>query len=146
MPETFLRGFRFLSSLYSVPRVFSPGFAVRDFGLRPNICRPSANTENSRRAREKPLVPRVDSLSSFLTTGPLWVIVKFAENGCLLDYVRKRQSQPDYINTGEDSDESKALSNLEIIRLAYGIAKGMAHLAKVKVCLYTVLHILLMIA
>ena len=95
----------------------------------------SANTENSRRAREKPLVPRVDSLSSFLTTGPLWVIVKFAENGCLLDYVRKRQSQPDYINTGEESDESKALSNLEIIRLAHGIAKGMTHLAKVKVCL-----------
>lgn len=64
--------------------------------------------------------------------GPLWVIVKFAENGCLLDYVRKRQSQPDYINTGEESDESKALSNLEIIRLAHGIAKGMTHLAKVK--------------
>ncbi|CAH3018175.1 unnamed protein product [Porites evermanni] len=64
--------------------------------------------------------------------GPLWVIVKFAENGCLLDYVRKRQSQPDYINTGEESDESKALSNLEIIRLADGIAKGMTHLAKVK--------------
>lgn len=88
----------------------------------------------------------VDAVSSFLTTGPLWVIVKFAENGCLLDYVRKRQNQPDYINTGEESDESKALSNLEIIRLALGIAKGMAHLAKVKVCLYTVLHILLMIA
>ena len=130
-----MRGFRFLSSLYSVPRVFSPGFAARDFGLRPNMCRPSANTENSCRAREKPLVPMVDSLSSFLTTGPLWVIVKFAENGCLLDYVRKRQSQPDYINTGEESDESKALSNLEIIRLAHGIAKGMTHLAKVKVCL-----------
>ena len=110
----FLRGFRFLSSIYSVPRVFSPGFAARE---------------------EKPLVSRVDSLSSFLTTGPLWVIVKFAENGCLLDYVRKRQSQPDYINTGEESDESKALSNLEIIRLAHGIAKGMTHLAKVKVCL-----------
>ena len=28
-------------------------------GLRPKICRPSANTENSRRTREKPLVPRV---------------------------------------------------------------------------------------
>ena len=28
-------------------------------GLRPKMCRPSANTENSRRTREKPLVPRV---------------------------------------------------------------------------------------
>ena len=30
--------------------------------LRPKMCRPSANTENSRRTREKPLVPRVGSL------------------------------------------------------------------------------------
>ena len=33
--------------------------AACGFGLRPKICRPSVNTENSRRAREKPLVPRV---------------------------------------------------------------------------------------
>ena len=33
----------------------------RGFGLRPKMCRPSANTENSRRTREKPLVPRVKS-------------------------------------------------------------------------------------
>ena len=32
---------------------------TRGFGLRPKMCRPSANTENSRRTREKPLVPRV---------------------------------------------------------------------------------------
>ena len=29
------------------------------FGLRPKMYRPSANTQNSRRKREKPLVPRV---------------------------------------------------------------------------------------
>ena len=33
--------------------------AARGFGLRPKMCRPSANTENSRRTPEKPLVPRV---------------------------------------------------------------------------------------
>ena len=33
--------------------------AVSGFGLRTKMCRPSANTENFRRAREKPLVPRV---------------------------------------------------------------------------------------
>ena len=33
--------------------------AARGFGLRPKMCRPSANTENSRRTLEKPLVPRV---------------------------------------------------------------------------------------
>ena len=31
-------------------------FAAREFGLRPKMCRPSANTENSRCTREKPLV------------------------------------------------------------------------------------------
>ena len=46
----FLRGFRFLSSLYS---------CSRGFGLRPKMCRPSANNENSHRTREKPLVPRI---------------------------------------------------------------------------------------
>ena len=35
------------------------GFATRGLGLRPKMCRPSANIENSRRTREKPLVPRV---------------------------------------------------------------------------------------
>ena len=35
------------------------GFAARGFGLRPKTCRPSANTETSRRTRENPLVPRV---------------------------------------------------------------------------------------
>ena len=36
-------------------------FAARGFDLRPKTCRPSANTETSRRTREKPLVPRVCS-------------------------------------------------------------------------------------
>ena len=42
---------------------FSRGFAARGFGLRPKLCRPSADTKNSRRTRrprEKPLVPRVE--------------------------------------------------------------------------------------
>ena len=30
-----------------------------EFGLRPKMCRPSANTENFRCTREKPLIPRV---------------------------------------------------------------------------------------
>ena len=39
-------------------------FAARGFGLRPKMCRPSANSENSHRTREKPLVPRVLRASS----------------------------------------------------------------------------------
>ena len=36
--------------------------AARGFGLRPKMCRPSANTKNSRRTQEKSLVPRVKIL------------------------------------------------------------------------------------
>jgi len=49
VPETFLARFP----------VFSRGFAARGFGLQPKMYRPSANTKNSRRTREKPLVPKV---------------------------------------------------------------------------------------
>ena len=58
-------------------------------------------------------------------------MVKFAENGSLLDYIRTHKKQPDYINTM--TGESSAISNIEILQLAHGIAKGMNHLAKVKV-------------
>ena len=56
-----------------------PTLGDRDFsglGLRPKMCRPSANTENFRRAREKPLVPRVTDTMNYVTRflGPTVVI------------------------------------------------------------------------
>ena len=48
-----------LCQVFIVTRAES--FAARGFDLLPKTCRPSANTENSRRTREKPLVPRVTS-------------------------------------------------------------------------------------
>ena len=47
----------------SVPEVFLAASPARGFGLRPKMCRPSANTENFLRTREKPLVPRVENTS-----------------------------------------------------------------------------------
>ena len=74
-------------------------------------------------------------LFCFVFLGPLWVVVKFAENGCLLDYVRKHKKQDyvDYVNTGSVENESKGITQVEKLRLAYGIARGMNHLAKMKV-------------
>ena len=40
-------------------------FATCGLGLRPKMCRPSANPENSHRTRKKPLVPRVLRASSW---------------------------------------------------------------------------------
>ena len=46
----------------SVVSGFYQIFAARGFGLRPKMCQPLANTENSRSTQEKPLVPRVESI------------------------------------------------------------------------------------
>lgn len=82
-------------------------------------------------------IARVLLLSCSFFLGPLWVVVKFAENGSLIDYIREHKKQDygysDYINTGSVKNESKELTPVEKLRLAYGIAKGMEHLAKVKV-------------
>ena len=53
------------------------GFCQVFIVTRPKMCRPSANTENSRRTREKPLVPRVNSGGQGLAS------VKFT---CLISY------------------------------------------------------------
>ena len=55
--ETFLA--RFPVSVKSLCQVFIvTRFAARGFGLRPKMCRALTDTENSRRTRGKPLVPR----------------------------------------------------------------------------------------
>ena len=57
---------------------------IRAKSLRPKMCRPSANTANSRRTREKPLVPRVtsgrslpkkNSLRKYKTWQAVWKIM-----------------------------------------------------------------------
>ena len=49
----------FSSAVSGFSQVFIVTRAKSGFGLRPKMCRPSANTANSHRTREKPLVPRV---------------------------------------------------------------------------------------
>ena len=62
---SFTLGARDFSSAVSGFCQFFIVIAARGFGLRPKMCRPSFNTENSRRTREKPLVPRVCVILSF---------------------------------------------------------------------------------
>ena len=75
MPETFLARFP-----ASVKSLFSRAFAARGFGPRPKMCRPSANTENFRRTREKPLIPRViygHLMDQDIGTGLLSLLAEF---------------------------------------------------------------------
>ena len=53
-----------VSGLCQVFIVFLAASPARGFGLRPKMCRPSANTENFLRTREKSLVPRVQQLQT----------------------------------------------------------------------------------
>ena len=63
IPLVTLRARDFSSTVSGLCQVFivtrAKSFAACGLDLLPKTCRPSANTENSRRTREKPLVPRV---------------------------------------------------------------------------------------
>ena len=75
VPETFLARFP-----ASVKSLFSCAFAACGFGPRPKMCRPSADTENFRRTREKPLVPRViygHLMGKVIGTGLLSLFAEF---------------------------------------------------------------------
>ena len=54
----FMLGYWFRSS-----QTFSRGFAVRDFGLRPKICRSVADPSIQPHTRKKPLVPKKETKS-----------------------------------------------------------------------------------
>ena len=67
-------------------------------------------------------------------TGPPWLVVKFAPNGCLHDYLKDNRPVPEYQNTSDlAKSESKPISERERIRFALEIAQGMAHLEKHRV-------------
>jgi hypothetical protein len=114
-----------------------------------------------------------------LASGPLWLVVKFAENGSLIEYLQSRRPKINhsyenvastselttdeisvknhsYENVASTSDVTtdeisvknhsyenvtntstivtiNGISLLEKLKFAYGIAKGMSHLAKKKV-------------
>ena len=73
-------------------------------------------------------------------------MVKFAENGCLLNYLQKHRKQvyndyqnvnvnPEYQNVAPKvaEEDSGRLNYVEKLKMARGIAKGMQHLERMKV-------------
>jgi len=64
--------------------------------------------------------------------GPPWLVVKFAPNGCLLEYLVENRPLPDYENTAIEPPR-KPIAEKERLKFAYEIAQGMAHLEKYKV-------------
>lgn len=62
--------------------------------------------------------------------------MKFAENGCLLDYLQKHRKHvySDYQNVQPDENtETAGLTYTQKLQMAHGIAKGMRYLEKMMV-------------
>jgi hypothetical protein len=58
-------------------------------------------------------------------------VVKFAQNGCLIDYLKENRPVPEYQNTLDiptNQLKPKHISERERVKFAYEIAQGMAHL------------------
>ena len=70
--------------------------------------------------------------------GPLWLVVKFAAHGSLLDFLAKYR-QPEYENTSNQTPAAP-LTEKEKLKFAYDISKGMAHLSKKKVSVVVTRH------
>lgn len=68
---------------------------------------------------------------AIFSTVPLWVVVKLAENGCLLSYLQKRgKAGVEYENV---KPEAIPLTERERMGFALDVSKGMDHLSKMKV-------------
>ena len=75
-----------------------------------------------------------DFLSS---PGPLWLVVKFAENGSLINYLQSHRQETGHGYENIDNNKTD-LEYAEKLKFAYGIARGMNHLAKQRVRVYII--------
>jgi len=70
--------------------------------------------------------PNIVSLIGACTRGePILVLVRLAENGCLLNQLKKSRENP-YINV---ENKTEHFTNIDKIRIARDVAKGMSHLS-----------------
>ncbi|XP_048590637.1 fibroblast growth factor receptor 2 isoform X2 [Nematostella vectensis] len=83
----------------------------------------------------------VSLLGACTVNGPLWLVVKLAENGCFLDYIKEHRSVVEYENTENkihsyenvtEKTQGAPMTEKEKFKFAYEIAKGMRHLEKKK--------------
>ena len=72
-------------------------------------------------------------LHCYHAPGSPWLVIEFDHNGCLLRYLQDHRQE-----TGDQNvDGSKTpLSYAEKLKLAFGIVKGMCHLAKKKASVF----------
>ena len=82
----------------------------------------------------------------YFCLGPLWLVLKYAENGCFLDYVKQNRYVVDYENVQNQvpiyqnvpkKTKVEPLTEKEKFKFAYEIAKGMLHLESKRVRWWT---------
>lgn len=78
--------------------------------------------------------------TDFIAIGSPWLVVKYAVNGCLVDYLKENRYSPIYNNL-ESIDNIMTITPGIKLSFAYDIAKGMSHLEKNRVswasCVFT---------
>ncbi|XP_050354715.1 fibroblast growth factor receptor homolog 1-like isoform X2 [Nymphalis io] len=61
--------------------------------------------------------------------GPLYVIVEYAPNGNLREFLRNHRPGNRYESTTEDTKEKKTLTQKDLVSFSYQVARGMEYLA-----------------
>lgn len=68
--------------------------------------------------------------------GPLYVIVEYAPNGNLREFLRQHRPGSGYEPAiGTELKERQALTQKDLVSFAYQVARGMEYLASRKVCI-----------
>lgn len=74
--------------------------------------------------------------------GPLYVIVEYAPNGNLKDFLKKNRPTSEYDVTATtinaDDEDKKNLTQKDLVSFAFQVARGMEYLASRRVSIYTV--------
>ena len=69
----------------------------------------------------------------FFPAGPLYVIVEFAANGNLRDFLKQRRPKPVVIGHYQNDEFHGPLPYKQLLSFSYQIARGMEYLASMKV-------------
>lgn len=72
----------------------------------------------------------INLLGACTQNGPLYVVVEFAPNGNLRDFLRNHRPSSGYEPTiGQEPKERKTLTQKDLVSFAYQVARGMEYLA-----------------
>ena len=77
----------------------------------------------------------------FLSSGPLYVVVEYAPNGNLRQFLRTRRPTREYptlltalTERGPVREKGSTLTHMDLVSFSYQVCRGMEYLSSKKVC------------